>query len=402
MHLPVFIAKRYLFSKNKRNVINIISVVSAAAIGLGCMALIIILSVYNGFDSLIASMYENHIPDFVIEPAKGKTLETNDNAIQKVKTLKGIFAFCPVIEENVFLQYGNIQSIATIKGVPDSYSSISKITSHTTDGSFSMKYGESSRAVAGQDLANRLRLKPEFTDAIELYFPSRTERFSTLVPTESLNYIRIHPGGIINLDKDFNLNSLFIPIDDARNLIEYDSATANKIEIYLSAEAEYKRIEKQMRAIAGDSSKYILKDRWQQNETLYKMMRSEKFAVYLILFFVIIIVSVNIFASLSLLVLDKQGDIDTFRALGAKPRSIRRAFALHGWMVCMTGAAAGLAIGIMLCFIQQHWGVIPMPGNYLIKSYPVDIRISDIAVIISATAIIGFIMSSAPARAIKN
>lgn len=416
MHLPFFIARRYLFSKKKHNVINIISVVSACAIGIGCLALIIILSVYNGFDSLITSMYENYIPDFVIEPAKGKVLNTNDAALQKVKNIKGIFAYCPVVEENVFLQYSNVQSIATIKGVPDNYGRIKKITSHIADGVFQTKFGELNKAVVGAGLAQRLRLQPSFTDPISLFFPTRTGNISMLMPMESVETLDIHPSGIIQLEQDFDKNSLFIPLDAARELIEYGPSEANKIEIYLSSTAgagekkfiktdKYKTVENSIKRLIGanakgEGQKFIVKDRWQQNMLLYKMMRSEKFAVYLILFFVIIVVSVNVFASLSMLIIDKQEDIGIYKAMGAKNKTLRQTFTLHGWLICMSGAILGLILGLVLCVIQQRFGVVPMPGNFKISSYPVDIQSADIFIILIGTALVGFLMSYIPSRSI--
>jgi lipoprotein-releasing system permease protein len=418
MHLPFFIARRYLFSKKKHNVINIISVVSACAIGIGCLALIIILSVYNGFDSLIASMYENYIPDFVIEPAKGKVLNTDDAALQRVKNIKGIFAYCPVVEENVFLQYSNVQSIATIKGVPDNYSSIKKITSHIADGVFQIKFGELNKAVVGAGLAQRLRLQPSFTDPISLFFPTRTGNISMLMPMESVETLDIHPSGIIQLEQNFDKNSLFIPLDAARELIEYEPNEANKIEIYLSSAPgtgekkfiktnKYKTVGSSIKRLIGANAKgtgkkFIVKDRWQQNMMLYKMMRSEKFAVYLILFFVIVVVSVNIFASLSMLIIDKQEDIGTYKAMGAKNKMLRRTFTLQGCLICMSGAVIGLAIGLILCIIQQRFGVVPMPGNFTVSSYPVDIQVADIIVILAGTAVVGFFMSYIPARSIRE
>jgi lipoprotein-releasing system permease protein len=418
MHLPYFIARRYLFSKKKHNVINIISVVSACAIGIGCLALIVILSVYNGFDSTISSMYENYIPDFVVEPARGKVLNTEDAPLQKIKNINGIFAFCPVVEENVFLQYGNVQSIAKIKGVPDNYCLLKKITNHITDGVFRTKFGQLNKAVVGAGLAQRLRLQPSFTDALELFFPTRTGNISMLMPMESVETLNIHPSGIIQLEQEFDKNSMFIPLEAAQELIEYQPNEANKIEIYLSPDAspaikegvkteKYKTVGTQIKKLAAqagtaDKEKYIVKNRWQQNALLYKMMRSEKFAVYLILFFVIVVVSVNIFASLSMLIIDKQDDIKTYRAMGAKNKMLRRTFTLHGWLICMAGAVIGVSIGLVLCIIQQKFGVVPMPGNFTISSYPVDIQLSDVVVIMAITAIIGYIMSAIPAHSIKE
>lgn len=402
MHLSYFIARRYLFSKKRHNVINIISIVSACAIGIGCLALVVILSVYNGFDSLISSMYENYTPDFVIEPGKGKIIDTWDKPIAKIKNIKGIFAFCPVVEENVFLQYSDIQSIASIKGVPEDYSKIKKITSKITDGKFQTKFGELDKAVVGEGLAQRLRLQPSFTEPLILYFPTRKGDISLLMPEESLESLTIHPSGIINLEQNFNGNSMFIPLAAAQKLIEYEPNEVNKIEIYLAPGVNVKSVGSSIKRALAPSEKYVLKDRWQQNALLYKMMRSEKFAVYMILFFVIVVVSVNIFASLSMLIIDKRDDIETYRALGARGNTLSRIFTLHGWMICMSGALIGTAMGLILCIIQQLYGVVPMPGNFVISSYPVDIHLADILIILSGTALIGFVMSFIPARSVKK
>ncbi|MGM9773604.1 MAG: FtsX-like permease family protein [Candidatus Egerieousia sp.] len=408
MRFPTFIARRYLFSKKRHNVINIVSVVSACAIGLGTLALIVILSVYNGFDSIISEMYENSSPDFVIVPKAGKSLDTEDSTIVKIHKAasgKGEFTWCPVIEDNAYIQYDMVQTIAHIKGVPDEYTTIRKVTDNIIEGAFELQFGDFKKAIVAESLAAELRLKTTFSTPLEIFYPSRTEDISLLTPWENLMNIRMRPSGVISTLQGDETDLIYIGLDAARELFQYERSECNKIEIFAAEGTVSKRIAESEKFIKkllkSENADYILKNRYEQNEAVYKMMRTEKIAVYLILFFVIIIVSVNIFASLSMLILEKKSDIKTYKTIGADTPLIRSAFTLHGWMTCIAGALPGLVIGLILCGLQIKFGLIRMAGNFIIDYYPVAIKLSDVFVIIAGVAVIGFIMSYIPTRTIK-
>lgn len=426
MNLPFFIAKRYLFAKKSHNVINIISLISAAGIGIGSMALIVILSVYNGFDTLVKSFYQEYQPHFIITPQQGKSFHLNTAGIDAIRAISGIESLQPIVEEDVFVQYGNNQSIAFIKGVDSSYGRVSGVQGSIKEGEFKTFVGQTPHAIVGRELAASLRLRVRFLDALELYFPSRSSAVSLLNPQGSLNSETLFPSGIIALNQEFDSRGIFIPASAARELLEYSEDEVTSLEIYLNGagEANSTNIEKQLHQIldngisgqptrydssspqttaATDKScaKFFIKNKYQQNETLYKMMRAEKFTVYMILFFVVIIVSVNIFGSLSMLIIDKKKDLQSYSSMGAHPELIKKIFVMQGWLISLIGAAIGIAAGIALCILQQQTGLISLPGNYIVSSYPVEIHIIDIIITFSGVALIGYIIALLPSKMIK-
>lgn len=408
MHLPSFIARRYLFSKAHRNVINIISAVSAVAIGIGCMALIVILSVYNGFDQIVESAYNSYIPDYVIEPAKGKTIDVSKDS----RIVTGLSALSAagehvqsfyVLEETVYVQYDAVQSIAKIKGVDTSYFSLKRFESNLVEGELAVSFGEVPRAVVEETLAASLMLRPQFSTPLEIYLPSRTEDISLMMPQSSLMSEEIRPAGIISMSSADDRGTIFIPQDIARSLMEYGEKECSRIEIFIDGESSARSVKKsvidELRKNLGDD--YTVKDRYQQNETIYKMMRAEKFAIYMILLFVVIVISVNILAGLSMLIIEKKEDIETYKALGMTTGTIRRSFVLHGWLICMEGAVIGIVVGLILCWIQHQFHLIPLPGNFVINHYPVVVKLSDVLLTLLSVAVIGYIMAYIPARSIK-
>lgn len=400
MRLPLFIAFRYLFAKKSHNVINIISIISAIGIGIGSMALIVILSVYNGFDNLIKDLYKSYEADFVVTPARGKTFEADTLFFQKLGGIKGIRAVCPIVEENVFIKYGDNQSIATIKGIDAAYEKVSSISKNIVEGEFQSMEGEIPTAVVGQKLAQDLMLRVRFLTPIELYFPDREREISLINPMESLRKEVLFPGGIIRLEQNFDKNHIFAPLETVRNLIGYYKEEATSAEIYLDSlsagtagryQTFYKTTGESIAGALGDG--YIVKDRFRQNETIYKMMKAEKFTVYLIMFFVIIIISINIFSSLTILILDKKEDIATFASMGAGTQFINRIFVLQGWLISALGSVIGIITGLILCLVQLHTGVIQIPGSFIVNAYPVSIQIPDIFITLAGVNLIGYLIA---------
>lgn len=392
--MPFFIAGRYLFAKKSHNVINIISLISATGIGIGSMALIIILSVYNGFDTLIKSFYEEYQPDFIITPSSGKSFSANTAEFSRIASLEGIHTCTPVVEETVFALYGNRQSIVSMKGVDTSYGSVSGISKNIVEGEFKTKFGTLNNVVIGSQLARNLRLRVRFIEPLELYFPERMGQISTINPTASLNNETLHPSGIISLNQEFDQSGIFVPISVARQLLSYSDDEATSVEIYV--DGDNLSVEKEIEEILGNG--FVVKNKYEQNDTLYKMMKSEKFAVYLILFFVIVIISVNIFGSLSMLLMDKQGDVQTYRSMGADSSLVNSIFVLQGWLISVIGTAVGVALGLVLCFIQQYFKVISMPGNYIIDFYPIDVHFTDVLITFVGVVGIGYLIAIIPVK----
>ena len=396
MRLPLFIAKRYLFAKKSHNVINIISAISAIGMAIGTAALIIIMSIYNGFDSLIKSMMSNVEPDLLITPATGKSFIPEGDTYDWIYEQECVKNMCSVVQEQVFISYDGQQGLATVKGVDWIYEGESPIRDHLREGEFLMHRGDVPLAAVGIGLAYQMGISPRFLTPIEIYFPSRTRRISMTNPAASLESIKVWPSCTFSVNTEVDSKLMLIPIEEMRELLEYEDEVS-AIEIRTSegtSSKELALLQKEIGERLGPD--YKVKNRFQQNESLYKMMKYEKAAIYMILIFVIIIIAFNIFGSLSMLIIEKDEDILTLRSLGARERLIKRIFVLEGWMISLTGLAAGLFVGIGFALIQQHFGLIKMPGSFIIQAYPVILSFWDILLTIAGVALIGYIIALLP------
>ena len=396
MRLATFIAKRYLFAKKSHNVINIISAISAIGMAIGTAALIIILSVYNGFDSLVRSMMSSVEPDLMITPSFGKVFVPEGEVYDWIYDQPTVKNMCGVLQEQVFISYDGQQGIAKAKGVDSIYEEETPLRDHMYDGEFSLHRGDIPLASVGTGLAHSMGINPRFLSPIEIYFPSRTRRISMTNPLSSIEAIKVWPSSIFSISNDIDAELMILPIGQMRELLEYDDEVS-AVEIRLTEEAdgeELKRLQKEIGERLGPDFK--VKDRFQQNESLYKMMKYEKAAIFMILIFVIIIIAFNIFGSLSMLIIEKRGDIETLRSLGAQDSLIRRIFVLEGWMISLTGLAAGLVLGTGFALLQQQFGFIKMPGHFIVQAYPVILSWTDIILTIVGVATIGYLIALLP------
>lgn len=397
MRLAPFIAGRYLIAKKSHNVINIISAISAVGMAIGTAALIIILSIYNGFDSLIRSTMSNVEPDLMISPAKGKTFVAEGEVFDWIYDQPLVKNMCCVLQEDVFINYGEKQTLAKAKGVDWIYEEESPLHSRMVKGEFKLHHGDVPLACVGSGLAYEMGIDPRFITGIEIYFPTRTGKISTINPAASLESIKVWPSGVFQLSSDIDKELMILPIEKMQELLEYEENVASSIEIRLISGASAKelaRLQGEIQDRLGSGFKVC--DRFQQNESLYKMMKYEKAAIYTILIFVIIIIAFNIFGSLSMLILDKSTDIRTLRSLGATDRLIRRIFTLEGWSISLIGLAAGLAAGIGFSLLQQTFGFIKMPGQFIVQAYPVIISWSDVLLTAVGVALIGYLIALIP------
>ena len=399
MRLAPFIAGRYLFAKKSHNVINIISAISAVGMAIGTAALIIILSVYNGFDSLIKSMMGNVEPDLVITPAKGKVFVPQGDTYDWIYDQPSVLNMCCVLEESVFISYDDRQGLARAKGVDWIYEEESPLRNHMADGEFRLHKGDIEQAVIGDILAYRMGISTRFLSPIEIYYPSRTRRISLSSPESALESVKVYPSGIVSVNEELDKELMIVPLETMRELLEYDDEVS-AVEIRVvegTTQKEVRRLQDEIGKRLGEEFK--VKDRYQQNEALYKMMRYEKVATYMILIFVIIIIAFNIFGSLSMLIIEKREDIGTLRSLGAQDNLIRRIFVLEGWMISLAGLAGGLVTGIGLTLLQMHFGFIKMPGQFLVQAYPVILSWPDVLLTAASIAAIGYIIALLPASA---
>ena len=398
MHLPLFIARRYLFAKKSHNVINIISAISAVGMAIGTAALIIILSIYNGFDELVKSTLSNVEPDILITPAKGKVFIPEGEAFDRIKANPMIGEYDLFLQENVFVDYDGHQGIAKAKGVDSAFEAESPLAEHITNGEFSLHKGQLPQMVVGAGLAYKMGMNPAFLASAELYFPIRDRNFSLANPAASIETVRMRPSGIFSVNQQIDDDLMIVPIEEMRKLLGYEEEVSG-VEIRLAEGSTAKDIRSAIKHIQKElGPEFKVLDRFRQNPSLYKMMRYEKAAIFLILIFVIIIIALNIFGSITMLIIEKKDDIETYRSLGATDQMLRRTFTLEGWLISLLGLAAGLVIGIGFSLAQQHFGFIKMPGSFLVNAYPVILQWQDVLATIAGVALIGYIIAHLPVR----
>lgn len=398
MHLPLFIAGRYLFAKKSHNVINIISAISAVGMAIGTAALIIILSIYNGFDELVKSTLSNVEPDILITPAKGKVFIPNGETFDRIRQNPLIDEYDLILQENVFVDYDGHQGIAKAKGVDSAFEAESPLAEHITNGEFSLHKGQLPQMVVGAGLAYKMGMNPAFLASAELYFPIRDRNFSLANPAASIETVRMRPSGIFSVNQQIDDDLMIVPIEEMRKLLGYEEEVSG-VEIRLAEGSTAKDIRSAIKHIQKElGPEFKVLDRFRQNPSLYKMMRYEKAAIYLILIFVIIIIALNIFGSITMLIIEKKDDIETYRSLGATDKMLRRTFTLEGWLISLLGLAAGLVVGIGFSLAQQHFGFIKMPGSFLVNAYPVILQWQDVLATIIGVALIGYIIALLPVR----
>ena len=398
MHLPLFIARRYLFAKKSHNVINIISAISAVGMAIGTAALIIILSIYNGFDELVKSTLSNVEPDILITPAKGKVFIPEGEAFDRIKDNPLVGEYNLILQENVFVDYDGHQGIAKAKGVDRAFEEDSPLAGHITNGEFSLHKGQLPQMVVGAGLAYKMGMNPAFLASAELYFPIRDRNFSLANPAASIETVRMRPSGIFSVNQQIDNDLIILPIEQMRKLLGYEEEVSG-VELRLVEGSTAKDLRSAIKDIQKElGPDFKVLDRFRQNTSLYKMMRYEKAAIYVILIFVIIIIALNIFGSITMLIIEKKDDIETYRSLGATDKLLRRTFTLEGWLISLLGLAAGLVVGIGFSLAQQHFGFIKMPGSFLVNAYPVILQWQDVLATIAGVALIGYIIALLPVR----
>jgi lipoprotein-releasing system permease protein len=401
MNLSFYIAKRYLLGKKTQNAINIISGISILGITTGTMALVIVLSVFNGFDSVVKSLFNTFDPEIKISAAEGKTFTPDPAKVQTILDLPGVAAMSEVLEENVLLLYGERQHIATVKGVDDAFQDVTGLDSMIYDGSMKLKDRNRAYAVVGQGVAYKLSIGLSFIDPLWVYTIDRKAKINMSNPEESIRRDFLYPSGIFAIEQDFDTRYIICPIEFVRELLSYQKEVSF-LEVRLDPDSPPDQVQKEIASVLGEE--FQVKNREQQNELFYKVMRSEKWAIFLILTFILIIASFNIIGSLSMLIIEKKKDILTLRNMGAANSLIKKIFLVEGWLISAVGSITGLFLGTTISWIQQRFGVIKLTGSgsFIIDAYPVHIEVIDIILIWITVLLIGFLAARYPVRQISR
>lgn len=393
MSLPLLFARRYLFSRSSHSVINIISGICVAGMAIGTAALIIILSVFNGFNRLVSDSLSEVAPDILVSPTKGKVFVPKGEAFEWAYENDDVLNMSEVLEEQVFISYDGKQALAKAKGVDNVYEEESPLKNHIKDGEFILRFGDLKKAVVGMGLAYNLGISPRFLSPIEIYYPVRDAKVSLSNPMNSLSEVDVRPSGLFSINATLDNELIIVPIETMRELLHYENEVS-AVEIRTADGASVQKVADGLKERLGPDFKVL--NRYEQNENLFKMMRYEKLAIYMILIFIIIIIAFNIFASLTMLVIEKKDDISTLKSLGATDSLVRRIFVMEGWMISLLGLAIGLLIGVAFALLQQKFGFIKMPGNYVVTSYPIVLKLTDILWTVAGVAGVGYLIALLP------
>lgn len=395
MNLSLFIAKRYLFSKKSYNAINIISLVSVCGVTLVTAALVVILSVFNGLEEVVVSLYNAFEPDIRIMPAEGKTIDINTFPKDAVIKIPGVVNYCEIIEENALLKYKDKQYIARIKGVDSSFIKMTGVDTMMRRGKLLLEEGDNNFAVMGLGVEYYLSANiNDYLNPIEVYVPKRGKKGS-LNPAEAFNIRSIFPSGVFSIQMEYDQKYVLVPKRFAANLLDYTNQVSS-IELSLKPSTNTNTAKDELKKLLGKS--FTVKDRFEQHELFYKILKSEKWAVYLILTFILMIAIFNITGSLMMLILDKKKDIGILRNMGAETSLLRKIFINEGMMISMSGALMGLLLGFIICGLQQYFGLVKLEGSgsFVVDAYPVKMQAMDFIYIFLTVFAIGLLASWLP------
>ena len=400
MNFPFYIARRYLFAKKSHNLINIISTISVVGMAVGVTALIVVLSVFNGFDQLIRKMFSNIDSDLRIELVEGKTFPDTLAELNAVRSYPGVAIFSEVLQEHALFKYRNKQHIGVIKGVSRNYPELSGVDSMVIDGQFQLWRGSQPLAIMGQGVAYYLNANLAHFDPIEVYIPKRGRQFS-ISSANAFNSKLIMPSGVFAIEQEFDSQFIIVPIEFARIVTNF-STEVTSIEILLKPEVNKSKAQAEIQKILGEKFKVL--NRYQQNESLYRTMNTEKLSIGVILSLILFIASFNIIGSLSMLIIDKRKDVETLRSLGANNDLIQKIFLTEGLLISFGGTILGTALGLLICWLQIQFKLVKLTGagGFIVDAYPVDIQIPDIAAIMVVVLTIGYLTARFPVRIITK
>lgn len=400
MNVAFYIARRYFVARKSHNIINLISWISLAGIMAGSFAMIVVLSVFNGFEGLVQSLYHVFDPDLKITAVKGKTFDEDSTRIARLKSIEGVWYVTGVVEETALLRYANKQHVAVLRGLGPEFQQNSRLDSMIIDGQMILSDSLRDYIVPGAGVAWQLgiNLRDEINPII-IYLPRRGKS-SMITPDQAFNSAPVFASGVFSVQQDFDTRYILTSLHLARTLMAYTSELTS-IEVRIRPGYNADKVEKEVKEVMG--ADFVIKNRYQQQEMLYKIMKAEKWAVFLILSFIILISAFNVIGSLTMLILDKRKDISILEAMGAGSRVVRRVFFIEGLIISLGGALAGIILATVVCLLQQQFGLIQL-GNegstFVVNAYPVDMQLVDFVFTIGIVTAIGIVASWLPARQI--
>ncbi len=396
-----YIAKRYLFSKKSTNAINIISGISVVGVAVATMALVVTLSVFNGFHDLVASLFTSFDPQLKVTPVKGKSIAADDTLLMMVKQLPEILVATETVEDQALAIYGERQAKVIIKGVENYFDSLTNSRQILLgDGTFELKAAEMSYGIPGIQLAENLGLGYYYQTPLRIFAPKREGQLNMAVPTEGFVEDELYSPSVLFYVKQskYDANYIITNIAFARNLFG-QQGMLSALELRVKPDCDISDVKKKIKSIVGEQ--FYVKDRFEQQEDTFKIMKIEKFIAYIFLTFILIVACFNIIGSLSMLIVEKKNDITTLRNLGANDKQIARIFLFEGWMISAGGALVGIVVGLTLCWMQQTFGLIGLgrsSGSFIVDAYPVSVHFDDIVIIFITVLAVGLLAVWYPVR----
>ena len=403
MNFPLYIAKRYLFSKKSTNAINVISVISVIGVAVATMALVIVLSVFNGFHDLVATFFTNFDPQLEVVPTQGKTAPSDDPLLAKMKALPAVDVATESVEDQALALYKGQQAMVIVKGVDDNFDQLTHVKDILFgDGTYSLHAGNLQYGIMGIRLAAALGTGARFGDYLRIYAPQKEGQFDAANPTQAFVVDSLLSPGVVfavNQSK-YDKNYIIAPIAFARNLFGQQGRLSS-LEFRLKNGSDLDAVKKEMQSIGG--SKYKVMDRFEQQADTFKIMQIEKYIAYIFLTFILIVACFNIIGSLSMLIIDKKNDVTTLRNLGANEHQISQIFLFEGWLISAFGAIIGIGLGLLLCWLQQQYGFVSLgnsSGTFIVNAYPVSVHYTDVSLIFVTVLIVGWLAVWYPVRKI--
>lgn len=392
MRFTLKIAARYLVAKKTHSAVNIISIISMCGVVVTTAALVCVLSVFNGFASLISSKLSMLDPQIAVTATEGKAIAEADSVIARLQAIDGVEIAVPTVEDHCLALFGDYQMPVRVKGVPQGYDTLTQITPAILEGEFMLDDSVSRYGVLSIGTALQLRCRPGFIGQVRLFAPQRRGTVNLANPMGAFRADSVFVAGVYQIEQsDYDRDLIFIPLDMARFLFDYDRE-ATTIEVTLKPGANEQQV---MTAIGSQlGSGYEIKNRLMQQAASFRMVNIEKWVTFLLLGFIMVIATFNVISTLSLLIIEKDESIRTFRHLGATDKQITGIFVTEGWLISLTGAVLGVSLGLLLCWLQQTFGLIELQGEALIvRAYPVQIQLTDVAIVFALVAAVGLLTS---------
>lgn len=405
MNFPFFIARRYLFSKKSTHVISVISSISVIGVAVATMALVIVLSVFNGFHDLVASLFTSFDPQLKVVPVEGKTAPADDPILTKIRLLPQVDVATETVEDQALAIYNDHQAMVKIKGVDDNFAELSHITDILYgDGSFSLHAANLEYGIVGIRLAQNLGIGAQWDGFLKIYAPKKEGQLDMTNPGDGFVVDSLNSPGVLFAVKQakYDKNYIITSISFARNLFGQQGMLSD-LELRLKPGSNLDAVKAEMQQIAGN--KYKVLDRFEQQEDTFKIMSIEKMIAYIFLTFILVVACFNIIGSLSMLIIDKKNDVVTLRNLGANDKQITRVFLFEGRMIAVIGAVIGIGLGLLLCFLQQQYGFVRLgdsEGSFIVDAYPVSVHYSDVAIIFVTVIAVGWLAVWYPVRALSK